>query len=471
MTIGKIDVTAAIQKVRDDLKKDKALSPALKASIELLITIINILLNQKNLNSRNSSKPPSQDPNRVNKTSKDRGIKRKKPGGQKGHKGSTLDPIAHPDEVKQIFIDKRTLPKGNYTHVGFQKHQVFDFKITRQVIEYQAEILEDETGVQWLASFPEGAKAVTQYGNGLKAHSVYMSQYQLIPGQRVADYFSNQMGIPLSKASVQNFNRLAFQKLEYFEEWAKKELLASPLNHADETGVNVDGKQFWFHLLSNKKVTLYQVDKKRGQEAMDRMGILPHFKGILCHDHWKPYYRYSCTHSLCGSHLLRELERAWEQDSQKWAKSLQELLTKINKKVQKTQRKKLSKKKCAYYQEKYRAILSEGEKECPLADENGKRGRTKQTTARNLLNRLRDFEDDTLRFMKESLVPFTNNLAENDLRMTKVQQKISGCFRSISGAKTFCLIRSYLLTCQKNNVDATTALKLLFEGKLPSFIT
>jgi transposase len=470
MTVENINISSAIEKVRKLLKGDKSISPGLVAAVELLITVVTILLNQKNLNSRNSSKPPSQDPNRTRK-GKGRKKRKKKPGGQKGHPGSTLDPVEKPDVIEQILVDRRTLPCGEYIYIGFDKRQVFDINVSLKVTEYQCEILEDQNGNQWVADFPKGVDYQTQYGNEVKAQSVYMSQFQLVPQQRVTDYFNDQMGLALSKASVQNFNRVAYKGLELFELWTKKTLLDSPLNFADETGVNVNGKRFWFHLLSNHKVALYQVDEKRGSEAMDRMGILPNYTGILVHDHWKPYYRYDCTHSLCNAHHLRELQRAWEQDGQKWAKKMIDLLEKINIKVKKSKKSRLTKSQIKHYQKRYRTILSWGEKECPAVAPNGKKGRTKQLKSRNLLNRLRDFENDVLRFMKESLVPFTNNVAENDLRMTKVQQKISGCFRSLDGAKIFCRIRSYLVTCRKNGVSPTEALRLLFRGQLPNFVT
>ena len=470
MTIENIDVTAALKNAKKILSKDEKISSSTAAVFQLLISIVTILLNQKNLNSRNSSKPPSQDPHRPRKTRKSKGVKRK-PGGQKGHKGCTLDPVQKPSKIEWTEIDRRTLPPGDYKSAGFESRQVFDIKISVDVTEYRSEVLENQHGQQWVAHFPEGVNSPTQYSGGLKAHSVYMSQFQLVPQLRVAEYFKDQMGLPLSKASVQNFNGAAFASLEKFEEWAKKTLLNSVLNNADETGVNVNGKRFWFHLLSNDKVALYQVDEKRGKEAMDRMGVLPEYKGILCHDHWKPYYKYLCTHALCNAHHLRELEGVWDRDAQKWAKKMQALLEEINKKVHKTKKKRLSKKRIEYYEKRYRKILSDGNKECPLAEPNGKRGRTKQTKSRNLLDRLKDYENDVLRFMKESIVPFTNNRAENDLRMTKVQQKISGCFRSIQGARVFCRIRSFLITCQKNGVNPNDGLKMLFDGHLPKFIT
>jgi transposase len=299
-----------------------------------------------------------------------------------------------------------------------------------------------------------------------------MSQFQLIPLDRVRDYFNDQVGLPISKGSVHNFNKEAFGLLESFETWAKQRLLVSKVNYADETGINVNGKRLWLHNLSNDKVTLYHCDEKRGSEAMDRMGILPNYSGILCHDHWKAYYNYNCTHSLCNAHHLRELERAIEQDQQNWAKSMKILLIEIKEKVDRSLKGKLSKKEIKAYQKQYRTILTKGKAECPVGEKvKGKRGRQKKSTARNLLERLENFEEDVLRFMKESDVPFTNNQGENDLRMTKVQQKISGCFRSMeNGARIFCRIRSFLVTCRKNNVSPTDALRLLFQGKLPEFI-
>lgn len=470
MKTENIDVSATINKAKIILSKDKKTSPSVVAMMELLITIISILLNQINTNSRNSSKPPSQDPNR---SRKGKGEKRgeKKPGAQTGHIGAHLKPVKNPDEIEKIFIDRRTLPIGNYKSNGFEKRQVFNIKISSQVIEYQAEILKDQNGDQWVADFPSGVNNPTQYSGELKAHSVYMSQFQLIPQLRISDYFNDQLKIPLSKGSVQNFNKTAFNLLEDFENWAKGRLLSAKLNHADETGVNVNGKKFWIHLLSNPEVTLCQVDKIRGSEAMNKMGILPSYTGILCHDHWKAYYKYCCTHSLCNAHHLRELEGVWERDSCKWAKEMKALLEKINREVHESRENRLSKKRIFYYEKKYRAILKRGDLESPLFESKTTKRRIKQTKSRNLLDRLRDFEEDTLRFMKESLVPFTNNRAENDLRMTKVQQKISGCFRSIDGAKIFCRIRSYLITCRKNGVNPTEALNLLFQGKLPKFMT
>ena len=251
----------------------------------------------------------------------------------------------------------------------------------------------------------------------------------------------------------------------------KAELAASEQAHADETGINIGGKRHWLHCASNGAWTFFHPHEKRGLDAMNEIGILPAFKGVLCHDHWKPYYKLDCKHALCNAHHLRELTRAYEEDGQKWAQDLSNLLVTINNEVNDAGGA-LDTARGRKYRLKYREIIKNGEIECPEPDrpkKKGKRGRIKKSKSRNLLERLRDYENDTLRFMENALVPFSNNLGENDIRMTKVQQKISGCFRSMDGAKIFCLVRSYLSSCRKQGVKSSHALELLFSGRLPEF--
>jgi transposase len=395
----------------------------------------------------------------------------KKPGGQKGHVGTTLKKVDDPDKIKEIKVDRSKLPAGQYRQVGFESRQVFDIDICRVVTEYRAQILEDANGKQFVASFPEGVKKAVQYGTGLKAHSVYMSQFQLIPYNRIQDYFADQLHIPLSEGSIFNFNMQAFGLLADFEALVKNHLAASDLAHADETGINISGKRHWLHCVSNEDWTVYHPHEKRGVDAMVDMGILPEFNGILCHDHWKPYYKINCIHSLCNAHHLKELTRAFEQDDQKWAQELSNLLVTINSKVIDAGGA-LDATNARKYRLEYQKIIEQGEIECPepvRPKKKGKRGRIKKSKSRNLLERLRDYENDTLRFMENERVPFSNNLGENDIRMTKVQQKISGCFRSMDGARIFCLVRSYLSTCRKQGIKSSHALELLFKGKLPEF--
>jgi len=470
MTVENIDITQSIANVKKMLSSKK-LSPELKGAVELLIIIIEILVKKLNLNSRNSSKPPSADPNRPRGSRRKTKGRKRKPGGQKGHDGSNLKKVDNPDNIETLEIDRRTLPVGQYEHVGYETRQVIDIEISRKVTEYQAEILEDLTGNQYVAEFPKGVTRPVQYGADLKAQAVYMSQQQLIPYDRIQDYFSDQCGIPISTGSLFNFNKEAYSLLEEFESITRGRLIGSDVLNADETGININGKRLWLHSASTDQWTMFFPHEKRGLDAMTAMGILENFEGTLCHDHWKPYFHFDCDHSLCNAHHLRELERAFEQDNQKWAKRMMDLLNEINEAVEKAGGK-LNKVAAAKFRKRYRTLLTKAERECPPPDENGKkpkRGRTKRSKARNLLERLREFETETLRFMTDKKVPFTNNQGENDIRMTKVQQKISGCFRSMNGANIFCRARGYLNTARKHGVRPTQALKTLFSGSLPKF--
>jgi transposase len=469
MKIETIDVEATIENTRKLLENDPGVSPALKSTIDVLLMLITILVNQLGLNSQNSSKPPSSDPNREKK------IKMtgdRKAGGQKGHTGTTLQKFDHPDHIENISVDRKTLPKGTYKDVGYESRQIVDIEISRIVTEYRAQILEDVKGKQYTAPFPEGVNRPVQYGLNVKVHSVYMSQYQLVPYKRIEEDFQDQVKIPISAGTIFNFNYDAYHKLEAFESMVKSKLIESGLCHADETGININGKRAWLHCVSNDLWSYYLPHEKRGLEAMEEMGVLPHFKGILCHDHWKPYFKLDCLHALCNAHHLRELERAWEQDKQEWAREMKDLLLHINQAVDDAGGR-LEPAESRKYRQKYRDLLDKAQNECPPPDQSNKknkRGRTKRSKARNLLERLMNYEAETLRFMDDEQVPFTNNQGENDIRMTKVQQKISGCFRSKEGAAIFCRIRSYLSTCKKHGIRATEALRLLFEGRLPDFM-
>jgi transposase len=466
MSISNINVDELLRNIKASLEADKNISKGLKASIETMILLIGILISRLGLNSRNSSKPPSSDPNRKkNQRSKSD----KKPGGQKGRTGKTLEQVDEPDEIEELNIDRTTLPPGEYKSVGVEKRQVFDLDIKVVVTEYRAEILQNEQGERFTAPFPEGVTNHVQYGNGVKTHSVYLSQRQLIPIKRIEEYFADQIGLPLSVGSIHAFNQQAGALLKPFEERLKEELLKSPLLHADETGININGKRHWLHCNSSDQWTYLFAHSKRGKEAMDEMGVLEHYHGKVCHDHWKPYFRYGeMIHALCNAHHLRELTRVWEQDKQEWGKKMRDLLLEINR-VTIDAGGVLPAPEQEIWRGKYRRIIADAEKECPAPekspDNKKRRGRQKRSKARNLLERLRDYETETLRFMTDADVSFTNNQGERDIRMTKVQQKISGCFRSMEGAEAFCRISSYLSSARKQQITASHALRSLFDGK------
>lgn len=475
MKTDKLNITDTISNVRALLEKDKKISPALKAMVEMLIAIVMLLSERLSLTSRNSSKPPSSDQNRK-KQKKNTGIN--KPGGQPGRIGTNLQPIDKPDNVIPLKVDKRSLPRGDYREAGFEARQVIEIKISRIVTEYRAQILENAQGKRFVAAFPEGITRPIQYGQSVKSHAVYLSQFQLIPYERVADYFINESKIPLSVGSLFNFNQEAFERLTAFDALAKERLIKSALINSDETGINFNGKRIWLHTASNDLWTYFYPHEKRGSEAMDDIGILPKFRGVLVHDHWKPYYTYgACIHALCNAHHVRELQWVIDNHGYVWAQDMQDLLLKINEAVNASGINMLDRKTSSKYRERYRQIINEGIIEMPAplekplgSDGKKKRGRDKKTKELNLLERLREFENDVLRFMEVDYVPFTNNQSENDIRMTKVQQKISGCFKSMEGAKIFCRVRSYLLTCQKHGVSPTDALKSLFNGELPAVL-
>ena len=467
MKLESIDVGEAIDNVKQLLEKERDLSPALKSALNVMLLLVSILLNRVTLNSKNSSKPPSSDPNREKQPRKKSD---RQTGGQKNHIGNTLTQVDEPDIIQSIKIDRRTLPKGRYKDIGFVPRQVFDIDISRVVTEYRAQRLENEQGQCFVAPFPKNITKAVQYGNQLKAHAVYLSQYQLLPYKRIKDYFTELLHIPLSEGSLYNFNCQAYDQLAEFERIAKHRLINACCAHADETGININGKRQWLHSVSNSQWTHFYPHEKRGTEAMDEIGILPRFHGILCHDHWKPYFRYDFIHALCNAHHLRELTRAWEQDKQAWAQEMKHLLEAINSAVNEAGGS-LQAEQANVYRQHYRALLKKAEDECPPPKKPPKkrRGRIKRSKARNLLERLINYEDDVLRFMENADVPFTNNEAENVIRMTKVHQKISGCFRSMDGAKIFCRVRGYLSTCRKQDMTASQAMALVFEGKLPDF--
>lgn len=475
MKLEKLNINDSINNARKLLETEKQISPALKAMIEMLLTIVILLAGRLSLSSRNSSKPPSSDQNRK-KQKRNNG--NNKPGGQPGRTGINLQPIDNPDNVIPLKLDKRGLPRGDYREVGFEARQVIEIEISRIVTEYRAQILENAQGKRFVATFPEGVTRPIQYGQSVKSHAVYLSQFQLIPYERVADYFINESQIPVSVGSLFNFNQEAFDRLAVFDALAKEKLIKALLINADETGINLNGKRIWLHTASNERWTYFFPHKKRGSEAMDDIGILPKFRGVLIHDHWKPYYTYAaCIHALCNSHHVRELQWVIDNPGYVWAQSMQDLLLEINKAVKESDTNMLDGKTSSEFRERYRQIIKDGMIEMPPpleksmgVDGKKKRGRDKKTKELNLLERLRDFEDDVLRFMEVDYVPFTNNQGENDIRMTKVQQKISGCFKSMEGAKIFCRVRSYLLTAQKHGITPTDALKSLFKGELPAVL-
>lgn len=269
MTLKSININEALENAKCYLKEEPGLSPAFVASMEIILLVVKLLVDRLGLTSKKSSKPPSSDPHRE-KTKKSPG--KRKPDRQKGHPGTTLQQVENPDRIKELKVNRSTLPPGTYKEVRHESRQVIDLDISRMVTEYRAQVFEGEKGNQYTAEFPEGVSRPVQYGITVKVHSVYLSQYQLVSYNRVEDMFFEQTDIPISGGTVYNFNEDAYRCLESFESLVKTKLINSDLVHADETGINIDGQRVWLHSASNERWALYYPHQKRGRIAMDDIG-------------------------------------------------------------------------------------------------------------------------------------------------------------------------------------------------------
>jgi len=428
-----------------------------------------------NKNSRNSSKPPSTDVYAPKKPKpKGRRIKSgKKVGGQKGHPGTTLRMVDNPDEIVIHKVDQCSHCHTSLEDKDYERRQTFDIPPVRLYsTEDRAEIkLCSKCGHINTADFPEDVTQSVQYGLRLRAFAVYLHDYQLIPYDRSCELLSDVYGCEISPATLIRAENECFEGLEEFENVIKDALLQSPVIHSDETGVRIKGIRNWLHVACTANMTYYFAHPKRGSEAMDEMGILQNYKGVIVHDFWKAYYKYLCDHGLCDTHLLRELTNISENYEQKWSGQMEDLLLVIKGCVDETRETSdsLTARQIKDFETMYDYITKMGLEENPppldLDTKPKKRGRKKQTKPKNLLDRFVGYKGDILRFMYDFKVPFANNLAERDVRMMKVQQKISGTFRSVQGACSFCRIRGYISTVKKNELSVIDAIGAVFDGK------
>ncbi len=435
--------------------------------IQTLILRVTQLEEQINKNSRNSSKPPSSDGLKKSgpKTKSLRKRSGKKPGGQKGRKGHNLEKAKDPDYVIPLLVTSCSCC-ADLSDVPVSKHdcrQVFELPEPKlEVIEYQSEIkICPQCGQTVKASFPEGVNAPVQYGPRFRGMLVYMQNQHFIPADRLSQLVSDLYGTSVSVATILNASSRSYNNLAHFEESLIDALTDSEVLHVDESGVRTAEKLHWLHSASTELLTFYGVHEKRGTKAMDHFNILPNFQGRLIHDFWKPYFNYGCEHGLCNPHLLRELTFLFEQQDQTWAKKMFDLLLDMNDFVG-DQNDQLTPGQKDPWLKQFHKILSEGWEANPLPEKpkKKKRGRQAKTKSQNLLTRFDDFEDSILAFLHDINVPFSNNLAEQDIRMIKVRLKISGCFRTIQGAEHFARIRSYLSTARKqgrNVLDSITS--------------
>ena len=320
------------------------------------------------------------------------------------------------------------------------------------------------------AQFPAHITQPIQYGLHLKARSIYLSQYQFVPCERLAEYFQDCHQLSISEGTLVNFNDKGATVFTPAVIYYKNQIINSPVRNFDEFSMKINGKNHWLHVASILQYTCYEIHAKRGKEAMDDIGILPNYNGIAVHDHWKAYLRYLCDHALCNSHHLRELIFAVERYHQQRAQNLIDCLLKIRDAIavaKAENRTILSVNELTKYSRKYSRILREGCSELPIlpATNSPPRKNAKQHKIKNLWDRLRKYKKETLFFMYDFRVPFTNNLPERDIRMCKTKAKISGSFRSVKGAKIFANCRSYISTIKKHKANVLHEIMNALKGK------
>jgi transposase len=429
--------------------------------------LIQELRDQLAKNSQNSGKPPSSDGLKKPRTCSLRKKSGRRSGGQKGHQGHTLKMVEQPDHIQVHEASTCSHCATDLQSVepcGYEKRQVFDVPPMRiEVTEHQAEVKTcPGCGQQVKGDFPSDVTQPVQYGPRFKAQASYLNNYQFIPLARTCELLGDFYGHMPSEAFVLDANATLVDQTEPSLATIKQQLIAADVAHFDESGLRVEGQLNWLHVASTDQLTYYAVHPKRGQVGMKAVGILPEFEGRAVHDHWKSYFTFDdCQHALCNAHHLRELQFVLDQYDQTWARQMAQLLLDIKDEVQAAplEQTTLSPELLAHFEQRYDELIAQGLKaNPPPADPPPrKRGRKKQSPPKNLLDRLQQFKPQVLAFMYDFRVPFDNNLAERDVRMVKVKQKVSGAFRTRTGAETFCIIRSYISTVRKqgrNVIDA-----------------
>jgi len=471
-------VQAGSARLEAELAEERAGAERLRVALAEAEARIGELEAQVGKNSRNSSKPPSSD-GLDKPAAKPRSLRKRsgrKPGGQAGHQGRTLEQVAKPDvevehEPECCAGCRRSL--AGRPVVGVEKRQVFDLPAVKvTVTEHQLIERECECGQRSRGEAPEGVNAPVQYGPQVTALVIYLYVGQFLSKKRTALALAELFGTPLSQGTVSGMVARAAGGLDGFCDEVRKKIIDAPVAGFDETGFRVEGKLHWVHCARTGKYTLIYCHTHRGTKAMKDMDVLPGFTGVAVHDAWAPYDTYvNAEHQLCCAHVLRELQGVADtgpEDSQWcWATQAADALVAIQELVAEAaaaEQTSVDPATLAEQVHRYRSAAQLGI--TATAARATKLMKTHNALARRLLNR----QGDYLRFTTDWRIPPDNNGSERDIRMVKLRQKVSGAMRTLTGAKHFCTIRSYLSTAAKHGLGFFDALVQLTEGRpwLPS---
>lgn len=448
----------------------------LEASVRELLAENAALKRRLAQDSHNSSKPPASDGlgRRPRTTRRPSG---KKPGGQPGHVGHTLELVAQPDATQAhvpAVCGQCHQPLDGVSGVVVERRQVHDVPPLRlEVTEHQAlAVTCPACHAVTRGVFPDAVRAPAQYGPRVRALAVYVHHAHIVPQERTHEALADLFGCTLSDGSVARWVEQAGDALAPRVAQLADLVAAGSHQHADETGIRIGGKLHWLHVNSTRWLTHLAWHPKRGAAATAAIGIWPRFHGRATHDRWASYDAYrDCAHSLCGAHLLRELTLVAEQDGQPWAAALADLLREMDAAAHEWRLRGATgvpvEERNAWIAQ-YHDLLAQGFAAQPppavISPPRRRRGRPKQSPAKNLLDALLQHSERVLAFLDDLTIPFTNNQAERDLRMAKVQQKVAGTFRSETGATAYCRLRSYLATMRKQGRSLLEALTAVFVG-------
>jgi len=445
---------------------------ALEAENQALREKIAELERRLGLNSQTSSKPPSSDGlKKLKRTKSLRKSTGKKPGGQKGHQGYTLEAVSAPEKLVTHQAEcclECGCQLGTEDTIRIIKRQVFDIPEPKlEVTEHQVWVKECPRCHQSSqGSFPETVTAPVQYGERIRAVSAYLHHQHFLPEQRLSELLWEIFGCAMSEKTIANISTSVGELITPTVEKLMEKVKEAPVKHLDETGLRIEGKTNWLHVVSSEDLSWYRTASQRKD-----LEPLCNLKGTVIHDHWKSYYQLpGVEHGLCNAHHLRELKALNEIEQESWAQSMTRVLLLANQ-YQNRYDDRIPEDIETRLRQIYTFIVERGLKyhqSLPPLPRKNHRGRIKRRIGHNLLLRLRDYAEDVWRFLRPG-IPFTNNQAERDLRMIKCKQKISGGFRTLESAENFAQIRSVISTARKQGRNLLQVLTQVLRGEVIIF--